>query len=219
MGALKLPQLTAQEAADLVALERVIEKGRKSFLAVGRALLEIQTRQLHKSQHLSFESYVEARWGISRTHGYRLIHAAEVQANLSPMGGALTSERQARDITGTPEEQRALWEAKQALERVSADRESEERAERVRKAEARALDRRDNPPRQKADGDYVAVIRGCAIKAAKFARKIEEPRHAVAAIEEVAAILRELHRTSPVLETDGGAALEVYLATARRAVE
>ncbi len=47
---------------------------------------------------LALEEYCRVRWDINRAHAYRLIDAAQVIDNLSPMGDKPTTERQAREL-------------------------------------------------------------------------------------------------------------------------
>jgi hypothetical protein len=85
----------------LAKLESVIKKYRQDFYAVGKALREIRNgRHYHKLTFNSFESYVRLRWDMGRSTAYRLIEAASVIDNLSPIGEALPkNESQARPLT------------------------------------------------------------------------------------------------------------------------
>ncbi|MCC6976446.1 MAG: hypothetical protein IT322_20755 [Anaerolineae bacterium] len=99
-------ELTALEQNDLERLEGVIAKGLATFMAVGEALTEIQSRRLYRASFATFESYCHARWGFSRSRAYRLIAAADVVQNLSPIGDTLpTTESQARELTSLSTEQ------------------------------------------------------------------------------------------------------------------
>jgi hypothetical protein len=93
-------------------LESVIKKYRQDFYAVGKALGEIRDdRHYHKLSFNSFESYLTHRWDIGRSHAYRLIEAALVIDNLSPIGEQLPkNEAQVRPLTGLDVfSQRKLW--------------------------------------------------------------------------------------------------------------
>jgi len=85
----------------LLQLESVIKNYRQDFYAVGKALGEIRDgRHYHKLTFKSFESYVRLRWDMGRSHAYRLIEAACVIDNLSPIGEALPkNEAQVRPLT------------------------------------------------------------------------------------------------------------------------
>ena len=86
--------------SELQEAEAVIEQGKLTFVAVGRALLEIRDRKGYALDGYStFEEYVRKKWGWARAHAYRLIGAAEVAEVLSPTGDIPTSERQARELT------------------------------------------------------------------------------------------------------------------------
>jgi hypothetical protein len=98
--------------ARLAQLESVIKKYRQDFYAVGKALAEIRDgRHYHKLTFKSFDSYVRLRWDMGRSHAYRLIEAAAVIDNLSPIGEALPkNESQARALTRLDAfSQRRLW--------------------------------------------------------------------------------------------------------------
>jgi len=104
------PELT--ERLRLEALERVIERGMKTFVAVGQALMEIRDDRLYQATHPSFEDYCRERWGFRRAHAHRLIQSAKVLQALSPMGDTPASERQARELTpllDQPVQLRAAW--------------------------------------------------------------------------------------------------------------
>lgn len=100
--------LTTAERGRLDECEAVIERGLKTFVDVGRALLEIRDSGLYRDGYATFEDYCRERWGMMRAHAYRMIDAASVVDNLSPMGDILpTSERQARPLTRLSAEQQA----------------------------------------------------------------------------------------------------------------
>ena len=70
----------------------------------------------------TFEEYCKERWGMNRAHAYRLIDAAEVVNNLSPIGDIPANESQARPLTAlrdNPELQRAAWERARKKRAVS----------------------------------------------------------------------------------------------------
>ena len=112
--------LSVAEGEELRQAEAVIEKGQKTFVEVGDALLRIQEQRLYRRTHRTFGSYCRERWGWSRSRAYQLIEAASVIEDLSTNGGQTqpslppilpTSERQARPLAELPqEERRAVWE-------------------------------------------------------------------------------------------------------------
>jgi hypothetical protein len=87
--------ITPHESSRLEALESVIKQGRDSFLAVGMALAQINRDRLYRADHSSFEEYLEKRWAISKSHGYRLIAFAK-DAETSPTGDTPKNEFQSR---------------------------------------------------------------------------------------------------------------------------
>ena len=91
--------LTMGERAYLGRLEQTIENGLQTYIDVGSALEEIRARKLYRGAHATFEDYCRDRWKISRIHAHRLIQAAELAANLLPMGNIPPdNERQARAL-------------------------------------------------------------------------------------------------------------------------
>jgi hypothetical protein len=95
----------------LLQLEAVIKKYRQDFYAVGKALREIRDgRHYHKLTFKSFDSYVRLRWDMGRSHAYRLIEAACVIDNLSPIGDLPKNEAQVRPLTKLDAfSQRRVW--------------------------------------------------------------------------------------------------------------
>lgn len=103
--------LDRSEAGELVECEAVIERGLATFYDVGTALLKIRDERLYRSTHDTFEDYCRGRWQMSRPQAYRLIEAAAIAENLSPIGDKPTHESQIRPLTGLePEQQRTVWE-------------------------------------------------------------------------------------------------------------
>lgn len=104
--------------------EEIIADGMKSFLYVGQSLMAIRDQKLYADDYETFEAYCKGRWNLAKSHAYRMIDAADVVADLSPIGGRFaksakadaapmpTNERQARalkDAADTPEERREVW--------------------------------------------------------------------------------------------------------------
>jgi hypothetical protein len=94
----------------LAELEAIIERGMRTFIEVGNALLEIRNRRLYREQGFkTFEDYCRERWNMSRTYAYRQIDAAKVVQNLSPIGDIPLTEAQARELARvSPERQREI---------------------------------------------------------------------------------------------------------------
>jgi hypothetical protein len=103
--------LTSDEAERLLECETVIEKGFQTFTEVGNVLSEIRDKRLYRQSYETFEDYCRGRWNKSKTHVNRLIAAAEVVRNLTPMGVIPASERQIRPLAKLePDAQRGAWE-------------------------------------------------------------------------------------------------------------
>lgn len=99
------------DAARLGQLEKVIESGLESFVAVGNALIEIRNSHLYRSTHGTFEEYCKQRWDMGRAHVYRIINATEFVEDLSPIGDKNIPESQIRPILTLPKEERVdAWE-------------------------------------------------------------------------------------------------------------
>lgn len=77
-GLLALETLSEAEGTLLAELEARVERGRTMFIDVGEALTTIRDKRLYKQTHTAFGDYLQDRWHMSRTSGYRLIDAALV---------------------------------------------------------------------------------------------------------------------------------------------
>lgn len=86
--------ITMTESRRLIALERTIEAGRKTFVEVGIALAEIRDSRLYRSDFITFEDYCTEKWGWTKQHVYRLIEVAPI-AKSNPQ---VTSINQAREL-------------------------------------------------------------------------------------------------------------------------
>jgi hypothetical protein len=61
----------------LAKLEKQIEtNAQKAWHENGLILLKIRDEGLYKKKHETFEEYLEKRWDMSRSHGYRLLDSA-----------------------------------------------------------------------------------------------------------------------------------------------
>ena len=94
--------LTSAEKADLERYESTIAANLAAFFKVGFALSEVKRRKLYRGEFKTFEGYCLKKWEMHRAYAYRLIGAAEVYKNLSPMGDIPLpeSERQVRPLIG-----------------------------------------------------------------------------------------------------------------------
>lgn len=86
--------------------DRIIVSGRKTFVAVGLALCRIRDSRSYKHKFSTFEDYCEKRHGWKKSHSYRLIEAAKMASDLSPIGD-VSNEAQARELARVPEPLRA----------------------------------------------------------------------------------------------------------------
>jgi hypothetical protein len=96
----------------LADLEQTISAFRGNFHQAGRALLKIRDKALYREVLFdSFPDYVKTRWDISRSQAYRLMNAARVMDNLSPIGDILPqTESQARVLAELSfHDQRRVW--------------------------------------------------------------------------------------------------------------
>jgi hypothetical protein len=108
----KEPNLLPEERERLSVLEGVVKSGLQTFVEVGLALAEIRDRRLYRQTHATFETYLDERWSMSRSRGYRLIDGARVAQLVSPIGD-IANEAQARELVpllDQPEELTEAWE-------------------------------------------------------------------------------------------------------------
>lgn len=70
----------------LAACEEVIQRGQRSFIEVGKALLEIRNDRLYRLTHPTFEDYCRERWGFAKSHVYRFIESVGIMDAVSPRG-------------------------------------------------------------------------------------------------------------------------------------
>ena len=107
-----MKELIKEEKTLLTQQETIIEKGLSTFVEVGKALTIIRDNKLYREEYETFEKYCQEKYGIQKTHSYRLIETANIINNLSPIGGRLpTSERHARPLKSLePEVQNAVWQ-------------------------------------------------------------------------------------------------------------
>jgi len=97
-------QLTLFEYREmpLAELEAIVDRGLATFIEVGLALLAIREgKKYREAGYSDFQIYVEERWGMSKSHGWRLLNAGYIGAEISPMGEKKpkpTHERQVRPL-------------------------------------------------------------------------------------------------------------------------
>lgn len=126
----------------LTSHERVIENARRSFVDMGRALLAIRTERLYAAEYSNFGDYCDARWDISEAYANRVINAALVAIEATPIGVEINSEAVARELVGLtdkPKQLRQIWD--EATRRAAGGRVTAALVKEVRQSlESPALD-------------------------------------------------------------------------------
>lgn len=138
----------------LQQLETIIERGVKTFVEVGLALMEVRDRRLYKEAGFpTFEKYCVGRWKFNDRRARQLIDAAKVTQQLDDNTGTavpVSTERQARELAplveDDPETARAVWRE------VNEEHPGNVTAPRIREAVARV--RRVVEP-EYIDAEYV----------------------------------------------------------------
>jgi hypothetical protein len=108
--------LDEAEKARLLELEAIVNRGLQTFYEVGQALIEIRDRKLYRQTHKTFEAYCKEKWKISKPAAYRLLKAAEVMKNLSPIGDKILREEN-RQLKAELRQRDKDWEIRLAVER------------------------------------------------------------------------------------------------------
>ncbi len=110
------------ESKRLLALEKVIEKGRQTFVDVGCALAEIRDSKLYLCEHNTFEDYCREKWGWTKTYCNNLIQGASVVKSIpASVTTMVVNERQARELGKVePEKRQEVIEIAAATGKVTA---------------------------------------------------------------------------------------------------
>lgn len=105
-------ELGTTERVRLEQYEKIIEKGRQTFIEVGSALMSIRDSRLYRATHGTFEEYCRERWGWSASRSRQIIAAAEVAERVESVTTVTPgNERQVRPLAALPPEQQAeAWE-------------------------------------------------------------------------------------------------------------
>jgi hypothetical protein len=92
---------TDGDEALLATCEKRIEHGIETTIDVANALYTIKAQALYRKHYKTFAEYCRLRWEFGRQHGYRLIQAAKIREELSPLGDTPLpeTESQARPLT------------------------------------------------------------------------------------------------------------------------
>jgi len=84
----------AKDVRSLDELEKVIERGKQTFMEVGEALLSIKERRLYREAGFdTFDAYCRKRWGFGKRRANQVLAAAEVGTMVPGL-----NERQARAL-------------------------------------------------------------------------------------------------------------------------
>lgn len=88
--------LDDQERSTLDVCEQALRDLRRAFIVAGKALEVINRGRLYRETHETFADYVSDRWGMKRSHAYRLIEEWPVAVAVSPIGDI--NEAQTREL-------------------------------------------------------------------------------------------------------------------------
>ena len=104
--------LAKEDRAYLQEREKTIDAGRRTFLEVGQALIEIRDYRdgLLYKRYGTFEKYCQERWEFGRSYAFRLMDAAEIYQEMLPRGNTdgevasmlPTTEKQIRSLKKLP---------------------------------------------------------------------------------------------------------------------
>lgn len=98
--------LNAKERRRFSACNEQIKTGLRSCFDTGAALAEVRDDKLYREDYGTFEDYCREMFQVTRAHAYRLIEAADLKGDLSPIGDKITNEAQARELAKVPEGRR-----------------------------------------------------------------------------------------------------------------
>jgi hypothetical protein len=191
-----VPEATAKApvADRLAELEAVIGRGLDTFLEVGHALAAIRDNRLYRPEYGSFDDYLRARWQphISRGHAYRLIQAAEIADNLSPIGVIPANEAQARELAPVSDQPELLREIAEAVR--------EEHGVEATAADYREAVRKHTSVKRTVPVSSMRTAAGAMISAIRTAaREVNRVREHHAA-EVTGQDVRELHEAAEQLD-------------------
>lgn len=106
--------LALSERAQLEQLESIIERGLKTFVEVGNALLVIRDGRLYRQEWGTFEDYCREKWNLSKPYATQLITASQAVRNIETVAIATVlpaTESQARPLTALdPTDQPIIWQ-------------------------------------------------------------------------------------------------------------
>jgi hypothetical protein len=92
----------------LSELEKVITRGKKTFVEVGLALAEIRDLRLYRREYSGFEEYCRKKWGWEKRYTNYVIAGAEAVTSLpEKLGTIVPTEAAARELAKVEPTQRA----------------------------------------------------------------------------------------------------------------
>ena len=114
-------RLTAAEKIRKAELETIVGHGLEEFLKVGAALAELRNKRLYRTESLTFEQYVQTKFGLHRARVDALIRSSCVARDLIEAGAhfpAGTNEATVRPLCALPDDddlRAATWEFVQVM--------------------------------------------------------------------------------------------------------
>jgi hypothetical protein len=100
--------MSIAESKRLAELERLIARGKQTFVAVGLALAEIRDLRLYKREYSNFKEYCQKKWGWERRYTDYVIAGAEAVRSLpDKVSTMVLTLRAARELANVPEGERA----------------------------------------------------------------------------------------------------------------
>ncbi|HOA61606.1 MAG TPA: hypothetical protein PKK57_09630 [Verrucomicrobiota bacterium] len=99
--------MNVHEARRLAELEKMIARGKQTFVEVGLALAEIRDLRLYKGEYSSFREYCQKKWGWEKRYTNYVIAGAEAVRSLpEKVGTAVPTLAAARELARVPTAQR-----------------------------------------------------------------------------------------------------------------
>ncbi len=109
-------RLSGKECLRRNELIELIDSKYRDFLDCAIALVELRDSRLYRDTHDTFDKFCEERWDLSRRHVDRMIASADVAISMTQPP---ENERQLRELTSVPEEDRddVMEEARQVAKK------------------------------------------------------------------------------------------------------
>ena len=132
---MKQSSLSVSEQTELSKLETVIKRGIRSFIEVGKALMDVRDKRLYRGAFATFEEYCQRKWGIGDRRAKQLITGSRVAGEMAGTQVPMMpeNEKQVRPLAGlTPPQREQVWG--QAVEEAGGQPPASRVAELARKA-------------------------------------------------------------------------------------